>query len=206
MEPVLVWLLGVAGGWLANGYLRQLPWEAGRKGGMRVPGVELLCGFLVLAAYQRRGGGITGVLAGAMVVLLVLVSLVDLDLQIIPDELVGVGALLGVLHAITIGLSASVIGGAMGFFTLAAIALAGRGAMGGGDVKLMGALGLYLGSPHIIVAMVTAFVLAALFSGVLLVTRLRKGRDLIPFGPFLAAGTLVAMLAGDWVIWWYLGG
>jgi leader peptidase (prepilin peptidase)/N-methyltransferase len=173
---------------------------------MRVPGVELLCGFLVLAAYQRRGGGITGVLAGAMVVLLVLVSLVDLDLQIIPDELVGVGALLGVFHAITTGLSASLIGGAMGFFALAAIALAGRGAMGGGDVKLMGALGLYLGFPLIIVAMVTAFVLAALFSGVLLVTRLRKARDLIPFGPFLAAGTLVAMLAGDWVIWWYLGG
>lgn len=206
MESVVVWLLGAAGGRLVDGYLRHLPWEAGRKGGPRAPGVELWCGLLVLAAYERRDGGATGALAGAMVLLLVLVSLVDLDLQIIPDELVGVGALLGVSHALTMGLRASVLGGATGFFTLAAIALIGRGAMGGGDVKLMGALGLYLGFPHIVVAMMAAFILAALVAGVLLVTGQRKGRDLIPFGPFLAAGTLMAMLAGDQVILWYLAG
>ncbi|HAI22123.1 MAG TPA: prepilin peptidase [Clostridiales bacterium UBA8153] len=205
MQAVAVWLVGAAGGWLVDGYLRRLPWEPGRPGGRRVPGVELLCGFLVLAAYQRRGGGVPGALAGLMVLLLVLVSLVDLDLQIIPDELVGVGVLLGIAQAITTGLSASLIGGAIGFFALAVIALAGRGAMGGGDVKLMGALGLYLGFPHIVVALLAAFVPAAICAGVLLVTRLRKGRDFIPFGPFLAAGALVAMFAGEQILRWYLG-
>ncbi|MEW6522840.1 MAG: A24 family peptidase [Bacillota bacterium] len=205
MTPVLVWSLGTCGGYLVNRYLRHLPWEPGRRGGPGWWGVEPLSGFLVLAAYSTQGGGAGGALAGAVVLLLVLMSLVDLDLQVIPDQLVVAGALLGVAAAARTGFGLALAGGAVGLLTFTVIALVGRGAMGGGDVKFMGAIGLYLGLPLTLLAMMTAFVLAALIAAGLLVTGTRKGRDLIPFGPFLAAGALVAMLVGNPVIAWYLG-
>ncbi len=75
-------------------------------------------------------------------------------------------------------------------------------AMGFGDVKLAAALGALLGWEKLLVCVLFAVVLGALFG---VVGRLAGGKRVIPFGPYLLAGGLTALLFGDATIRWYLG-
>ena len=65
--------------------------------------------------------------------------------------------------------------------------------MGLGDVKLMGALGLFFGLTKIIAISVLAFLIGAVLSIILLVTKIKKKNEYIPFGPFIVLGTFVAI-------------
>jgi prepilin signal peptidase PulO-like enzyme (type II secretory pathway) len=105
------------------------------------------------------------------------------------------GALL--LHTIT----ASVLFG--GFFYLLALVSKGRW-MGGGDIKLAFVMGLLLGLQKTALAMFVAFDVAALVGVGLILVHRKKSSDLIPFGPFLMGGTLVAYYWGSPLIHWYL--
>ncbi|MFA5568436.1 MAG: prepilin peptidase [Trueperaceae bacterium] len=75
-------------------------------------------------------------------------------------------------------------------------------AMGFGDVKLAAAIGALLGWEKLLVAVLFAVFLGALFG---IVGRLAGGKRLIPFGPYLLAGGLAALFFGDAAITWYLG-
>jgi prepilin signal peptidase PulO-like enzyme (type II secretory pathway) len=77
-------------------------------------------------------------------------------------------------------------------------------AMGGGDVKLAFAMGLILGPAGTAVALLLAFNVAAVIGIGLIVMRRRKGKDQIPFGPFLVGGTVIAFLFGQQIVDWYL--
>jgi leader peptidase (prepilin peptidase)/N-methyltransferase len=136
------------------------------------------------------------------------ITLTDLERGVIPNAVLLVGALICVpLVALTdpasVGERAIAAAGAGGF--LLAIAFAYPRGMGMGDVKLAAMMGLYLGS-----AVVPALVIGA-FSGalvgiVLMAFRGSGARKLaVPFGPFLALGGVVALLAGQQIIDWYLG-
>ena len=63
--------------------------------------------------------------------------------------------------------------------------------MGFGDVKLMGALGLYFGFPNIIVITVLSFLIGAILSIILLITKIKKTNEYIPFGPFIAIASFI---------------
>ena len=65
--------------------------------------------------------------------------------------------------------------------------------MGFGDVKLMGALGLYFGLSNIIIITLVSFLIGAILSIILLVTKLRKTNEYIPFGPFIVIATFISM-------------
>ena len=69
----------------------------------------------------------------------------------------------------------------------------GKEAMGLGDVKLMGALGLYFGWVNIIIVSVVSFLVGAILSIGLLITRIKKSDEYIPFGPFIAIGAFVTI-------------
>jgi leader peptidase (prepilin peptidase)/N-methyltransferase len=66
--------------------------------------------------------------------------------------------------------------------------------MGGGDIKLMFALGSFLGYIKTLWALVLAFIFAAVFSIVLLILKIKHRKDYIPFGPFIALGTFISFL------------
>ena len=100
-------------------------------------------------------------------------------------------------------------GGAIGFafFFLAALvgnSVFGSGALGGGDVKLALFIGLVTGFPLIIEAIVLTIIIGAVISGFLFVTRLRKLRDYVPYGPFLVAGGFITLLWGYSIAEWYM--
>ena len=65
--------------------------------------------------------------------------------------------------------------------------------MGFGDVKLMGALGLYFGLSNIIIITLVSFLIGAILSIILLVTKIKKSDEYIPFGPFIVIATFLSM-------------
>ena len=69
----------------------------------------------------------------------------------------------------------------------------GKEAMGLGDVKLMGALGLYFGISNIIIIALLSFLIGAILSIILLITRIKKTDEYIPFGPFIVLGTFICI-------------
>jgi leader peptidase (prepilin peptidase)/N-methyltransferase len=137
------------------------------------------------------------------------VAAIDLERRVIPNWLTGPGALAAVAIGLATdpaGVPAQLAAGAAAGGLLLLAALARPDGMGMGDVKLAGLMGLCLGAA-VAVALLVAFLAAALF-GLAVVARrgLSAGRrTTFPFGPFLALGALVALLAGQPVLDWYLG-
>ena len=66
--------------------------------------------------------------------------------------------------------------------------------MGFGDVKLMGALGIYFGLANTIAITLMAFLIGAILSIILLVTKIKKTDEYIPFGPFIVMATFIMMI------------
>ena len=77
--------------------------------------------------------------------------------------------------------------------TLIGGAIYGKEAMGFGDVKLMGALGLYFGLSNIIAITLVSFLIGAVLSIILLATKIRKMDEYIPFGPFIVLATFIVI-------------
>jgi leader peptidase (prepilin peptidase)/N-methyltransferase len=167
----------------------------------RYPLVEALTAALCVGAVLAHSSAAGIALSIALILLVVPAALIDLEHRIIPNRITALGAVL----ALAIGLALDpageperlIAGAAAGGFLLLA-ALAYPGGMGMGDVKLAGVMGLFLGSA------VAPAMLVALFAGVLFgaLVAARKGalaarKTAVPFGPFLAFGSLVAVFAGD---------
>lgn len=85
-------------------------------------------------------------------------------------------------------------GGIFLLITLVGGIIAGKEAMGFGDVKLMGALGLFFGLQNIVTISIVAFLVAAVISIILIVFKIRKTDEYIPFGPFIVVGAFIVML------------
>jgi prepilin signal peptidase PulO-like enzyme (type II secretory pathway) len=104
----------------------------------------------------------------------------------------------------------SLVGLALGVLVVGGIRLIGgvvarREAMGMGDVFLAASMGANLGPAGFTVAMFLAVAIGGLVAVWVLARRLRGRRDEVPFGPMLAAGSVAAILAGDWLARWYAG-
>jgi len=150
-------------------------------------------------------------LAGASVAL----AIIDVEHHRLPDAIVlpsyAVGlVLLGASSALSgewDALLRGVVGMAALFVFYLALALVKPGAMGLGDVKLAGVLGLWLGWlgwGELVVGAFAAFLLGGLFSIVLLATRRAQRTGGIPFGPWMLAGAWVGVLVGGTVAASYL--
>ena len=145
--------------------------------------------------------------------MLIAITFIDLEHFIIPDYITIPGAILGLFLAVFSGHIAilnAVIGLLVGGVSLFLIAVLGdklfkRESMGGGDIKLSALLGAYLGWQQVIFVLVCASFVGALtgIAGILLSKQVKKTR-LIPFGPFLALGALVAIFFGQELIDLYL--
>jgi len=84
-------------------------------------------------------------------------------------------------------------GGIFLIITLIGGLIAGKEAMGFGDVKLMGAMGLFFGFRNMIVISILSFLIGAILSIVLLVTKIKKSDEYIPFGPFIVIAAIVSI-------------
>lgn len=179
---------------------------------IQYPAVELLSALLLLLAYMKFDLSWQFFSAFALISILIVVSFIDLNHRIIPDVITLPGIVLGlVLSYLTpqASLSASVIGFLSGGVSLYLLAYMGEAlfkkeSMGGGDIKLAALLGAFLGWKNLIVVILLASFLGALIGGLKLALSKSKKDKTIPFGPFLAAGSLIALFWGESLIRLYL--
>ncbi|MDK2820109.1 MAG: leader peptidase (prepilin peptidase) / N-methyltransferase [Clostridia bacterium] len=170
------------------------------------PGIEVLTAGLYIVLYLQNGPNLVTVKYIDLVSLLLVMSGIDLITYTIPDVLILIGIGLGLIFLPfgDISWQAALIGGFLGGGLPLLLAIVSRGGMGGGDVKLGFVLGLFLGWKQVLLALFLSALLGALF-GLLLMTLGRKGlRDAIPFGPFMALGTIITVLWGEGIIEWYI--
>ena len=129
---------------------------------------------------------------------------VDLKEQIIPNRLnllmLEIGLVFVFLHGFTnINLALNMLigmiagGGIFLLITLIGGLIAGKEAMGMGDVKLMGALGLYFGLQNIIVISILSFVIGAVGSIIYMIINRKNANNYIPFGPFIVMATIITI-------------
>ena len=126
-----------------------------------------------------------------------LLWLIDYRFQFIFDD--------SLLPLVVVGLAATpwlpfsiwqrLAAGAGAFVVLAALAILGRGALGGGDVKMMAALGLWFGVNGIITTASVGFIIGGIAAIVMLLFKVHGRKDFFAFGPFLIIGAVVAWLA-----------
>ena len=175
----------------------------------RYPLTELCVGVLfALTVAVHYGDGVEIALGLAFVIMLAAITLTDLDERVIPNKILIAGAVVGLAIIIpfdpgSLGERAIAAAVAGGLLFLAALAY--PGGMGLGDVKLAAVMGLYLGrsvAPAILIALLSGSLV-----GLYLMARhgAKARKAAIPFGPFLALGGVVGMLAGDAMIDLYLG-
>jgi prepilin signal peptidase PulO-like enzyme (type II secretory pathway) len=103
----------------------------------------------------------------------------------------------------------ALLGGAIAFALFLVVALVGNvlfggGALGGGDVTLATFIGLATGFPLVIESLTLAILIGAVVSLLLLVARVRRLRDYVPYGPFLVAGAAITLLWGYSIAEWFL--
>jgi leader peptidase (prepilin peptidase)/N-methyltransferase len=169
----------------------------------RYPVVELLTALTFAAVVLVRGFDDDLILELPFVAALIALAGIDLDHRLLPNKIVYPLAAYGVIATLLVDrddLVENLISGAGAFaFLLAAVIAYPRG-MGMGDVKLAGAMGLYLGA-SVIPALLVAFLSGSVAGMVILA---REGADArkkaIPFGVFLALGGIVGVLAGPELI------
>jgi leader peptidase (prepilin peptidase)/N-methyltransferase len=196
--PILSWVL-----------LRGRARCCGEPISPRYPLTELGMGALYATTVLVLWGDGTDVALGLVfVTMLAAVTLTDLELRIIPNRILLVATVLGVAIA-AVGdpgsLAERAIAAAVAGGLLFLAALAYPRGMGMGDVKLAAAMGLFLGrsvGPAVLVAL-----LAGSLVGLAMIARhgAAARKRAIPFGPFLALGGIVGLLAGGPLVGWYLG-
>jgi leader peptidase (prepilin peptidase)/N-methyltransferase len=170
----------------------------------RYPIVEAFTGALSALLIWHFGSGWAGLATLVFAYLLIAMTFIDADTQLLPDDLtlplLWLGLLLN-LSGLFVPLSDAVIGAAAGYLSLWVIywafkLLTGKEGMGYGDFKLLAALGAWLGWKMLPIIILFSSLVGAVV-GIVLIIVARRGRDIpIPFGPYLAAAGLLALLYG----------
>lgn len=174
----------------------------------RYPIVEAFTGVLSALLIWHFGSGWAGLATLVFAYLLIAMTFIDADTQLLPDDLTLPLLWLGLLLNISglfVPLSEAVIGAAAGYLSLWLIywafkLLTGKEGMGYGDFKLLAALGAWLGWKMLPIIILFSSLVGAVV-GLVLIIAARRGRDIpIPFGPYLAAAGLLALFYGHTIM------
>lgn len=182
----------------------------------RYPAVEALTAALFVAAAWRLGARAELADYCIFFAVLVVLSGIDLDHQLIPSRIIYPASVTSLAAlAIASGVDGQwrrfgdgVLGGVIGFVVLFAVHMVAPRGMGFGDVRLAGYIGLnvaWLGLAHVAVALFAGFLFGAVVGVALIGAGAATRRSRIPFGPFLAAGAVTAVLWGTPIVHWWLG-
>ena len=211
--PVLSWV-----------FLRGRCRHCGNPISIRYPLIELTTGVLFALSAAKFGWSIETFVFAAFFWVLVVLTVIDLDHKLLPNRVVypafvaGWGGLVAAAIAaddtdrlLDAAIGAAIFGGT--FFVIFVVAdwyygRKGLNAFGFGDVKLAFVLGTFLGYLRIALVplgMMLAFFLGAVISiAIMAVTRASTKLE-VPFGPYLALGTVLTVFIGDPIVDWYAG-
>lgn len=171
----------------------------------RYPLVELTGGLLAALAVYGYGASTQGVFAAVLLLVLLTISLIDWDTQLIPDDialpLLWAGLLIN-CAGVFVPLQDAVLGAALGYGLLWACfktfkLITGKDGMGYGDFKLLAALGAWMGLESIGIIILIASITGASFGIGQRLTGKLQASQAMPFGPWLALGGAVYLIWGD---------
>jgi leader peptidase (prepilin peptidase)/N-methyltransferase len=172
--------------------------------------IELFNGVLYLILYLRFGLTFTFGAYAILASVLLIISAIDYDIQMIPDEFIVFGFIIGFIYKVVVmwnyntpvgvwdSLVGLLIGG--GFFLL--IAIISNGGMGGGDIKLMAMLGFWLGWQGTLLLILLSFVTGGIFSLLLIASKIKGSKDAISFGPLIAIAAFITICWRVEIIYW----
>lgn len=187
--------------------------------------VELVTGLLFALSYWYLGLSVQFVIIAFYGSLFLVIGIIDLEHQLILNKItypaIAVALVISVFQPppglIDLnltwpwpGIVHSLMGGAMGFlfFLLAYLityAIYKREAIGFGDVKLAGLIGLATGPRLVLLSLTLGAILGGVVGIILLLLKLKKRREPLPFGSFLAIATMLTLIWGSDILNWYLG-
>jgi len=180
------------------------------------PIVEGLTAILFTLIYWQSGLSWESLILALVVSILLVIASYDILHMEIPDILTYLGiffsigfvflvlaekSMLSLENLIPYGYAIVVSAGFLGFL----VVLSREKWMGAGDILLGILAGILLGMPNILVGLFLAFVLGSIVGLILVATKKKTLKDVVPFGPFLVAGTLIALFWGEKIINAYLG-
>ena len=179
---------------------------------LRYPLVELMTGILAIAILFMFGLTLESVVYFVFISALLVITFIDIDHKIIPDIIT--------IPGIPIGLAASFVLPAMTFKSSLIGLLVGGGSlmlvawiyslvtrkegMGGGDIKLLGMIGTFIGWKGVIFTIFAASLAGTLVGIIVMLQKRENLKFAIPFGPFLSIGAMSYIFFGEKVLFWYL--
>jgi len=174
--------------------------------------VEVGTGVLFGFAYWHYGLSIELAIILFYCCLFIVLLVIDLEHGLILNKVVYPAMAVALLISIFLpqleivpGIKQAAIGGGIGLGLFLLVVLISRGGMGWGDVKMAALIGLVVGFPLVFVALLMGIILGGLVAGVLLLFKIKKRKETIPFGPFLSLATMATLLWGSKILSWYLG-
>ena len=180
---------------------------------IRYPFIETLTGIFAVLLFYKFGIGLTMVYWFVFISVLITISFIDIDHQIIPDIISLPGILIFAssfyfLPEMTI--KDTILGIFAGGGSLYAVAflyflIKKQEGMGGGDIKLLAMIGAATGIKGVFFIIFAGSLLGTFFGILIMVyTRIADSKLKIPFGPFLAMGAILYIFFGEQLIQWYL--
>lgn len=182
--------------------------DCGTKISARYPFVELLTAVIFLMCFRRWGLSYEMLIQMFFIALLIVISFIDYDFQIIPDVLSIGGMILGLLISFvrsgfrfTDALYGVLIGGGVlfviaygyQFFTK-------REGMGGGDIKLLAMIGSFTGLKGVIFSLIGGSIIGSLVGIPLMLIKKENMKYAIPFGPFLSISAFLYLFIGNNIV------
>lgn len=179
---------------------------------LRYPLLEALTGALFLACYLRWGASISTLAAAVLCAGMVALAAIDIEHYILPDRITLPGIVIGLAFSpfvVWTTLRSSLIGAALGAGVLLALwygwlLLRKEEGMGLGDVKMIALIGAFLGWQGMLLCLFLSSLLGAVVGLGLMAIQGRDLKTKLPFGAFLAAGTLVTLFFGPVLLARYL--
>ena len=169
------------------------------------PTVEVVTAFLLTVVFLKFGTTLQAGIYGITISALVVITIIDLKHQIIPDCITLPGIAFGFAAGTNLnGFLASFSGFLLGGGLFYILAVASKGGMGGGDIKLIAGLGALLGWQEVLLIIFLGALLGTIYSLPLLLAGKKGRKSLIPFGPFISVATGITIFSGRELIIIYI--
>ena len=169
------------------------------------PIIEVITALLLLAGFFKFGLTFDFLIYTVVAPTLVIITVIDIEHQIIPDVITLPGIVLGLAAgSYTIGYIDSFSGFLLGGGLFYLLAVLSNGGMGGGDIKYIAAAGALVGWQKVLLIIFIGAFLGSFMGLLQIVVQKKSRKSLIPFGPFLAAATLITLFYGNLLIKLYI--
>ena len=182
----------------------------GEKVSIQYPIIESLNGLLYLGILLKYGFSFETIVFCALTSILIVIAMIDFKTQYIYDSTIITGIVLGIIYIILcfiykedFNLVYTIIGAIIPTVVLALIVWL-TGAMGWGDVELIFMVSLFLGISLGILNLFISIVIGGIVGAILMVSKMKKGKDGIAFGPYIAIGTYLTLIWGENILNWYI--